>query len=194
MSQFTVTASVRSDMGKGASRRLRRESGNVPAILYGGKEEPTNLALAEKDLLKLLENESFFSTILDLNIDGTPARAILKDLQRHPAKPQLLHADFQRVVDDQPIKIRVPLHFINEDKCAAIKMGGKASHSQNEVEILCLPKDLPEYLEVDMKDVEVGQIVHLSDITLPEGVQIAALRLGADHDQAIANIARKRGK
>lgn len=193
MSEFVINASARSDEGKGASRRLRREAGQIPAIIYGGKKNPQSITLAHKDIVKQLESEAFFSSIVKINVDGTEEDAILKDLQRHPSKNQVLHADFQRVSKGDQIKITVPLHFTNEDKCAAIKMGGKATHTMNEVRVICTPETLPEYLEVNMKDVQADEVVHLSDIRLPEGVQIEALRLGHDHDQAVANIARKRG-
>ncbi len=193
MSDFVVNAVARADKGKGASRRLRREAGNIPAILFGGDKEPQPLTLVHKDLVKHLENEAFFSSVLTINVDGTEEKAFLKDLQRHPAKNVVLHADFQRVKEGEQISIVVPLHFVNEDKCSAIKLGGKVSHTMNQVKVFCTPENLPQFLEVDMQNVEVDQIVHLSDVTLPEGVEIAALRLGADHDQAVANIARKRG-
>jgi large subunit ribosomal protein L25 len=182
-------------MGKGASRRLRRETGKIPAIVFGGADKtPQSLSLVHKDLYKSLEDERFFSSVLTLNIDGNEEKVILKDLQRHPAKPLVLHADFLRVSDDSKIKITIPLHFINENKCAALKLGGTASHSMNQVEITCLPQHLPECLEIDMSSVEAGQIVHLSDINMPEGVEISALLLGTDHDQAIANITGKRAE
>ncbi|MCW9051217.1 MAG: 50S ribosomal protein L25/general stress protein Ctc [Motiliproteus sp.] len=193
MSEFVVNAEKRDDKGKGASRRLRREAGNIPAILFGGNQEPQPLTLVHKDLMKQLESESFFSSILTINVDGSEEKAILKDLQRHPAKNVVLHADFQRVVPGEKVKMTIPLHFINQDKCAAIKLGAKASHTMNQVKVISTPEALPEFLAVDMQNVQEGQIVHLSDIILPEGVQIEALRLGADHDQAVANIAAKKG-
>ncbi|WP_210397113.1 50S ribosomal protein L25/general stress protein Ctc [Motiliproteus sediminis] len=192
MSAFVVNAQTRSDLGKGASRRLRREAGQLPAILFGGKSEPQALSLVQKDLIKHLESEAFFSSILTLNVDGTETKAILKDLQRHPAKPVILHADFQRVEDDQPIKITVPLHFVNEGKSEALKMGGKATHIVNQVEIKCLPAALPEYLEVDMLNVKVGDIIHLTDVKCPEGVVIPALALGEDYNQPVATVTAKR--
>ncbi len=193
MSNIVVNAQARADTGKGASRRLRRKAGNIPAILFGGEKAPQPLTLVHKDLVKQLENEAFFSSILTIAVDGNEEKAILKDLQRHPAKNSVLHADFQRVAAGEKIKITIPLHFINEHKSAAIKLGGKASHTMNQVEVVCTPETLPEYLEVDMQHVQPDQIVHLSDVSLPEGVEIAALRLGPDHDQAVANITRKRG-
>ncbi len=194
MSKFTINAQSRSDLGKGASRRLRREQGTLPAIIFGAGQDPQPLTLVHSDLIKQVEDERFFSSVLTVSVDGKEELAVLKDLQRHPAKNIILHADFLRIKDGDKIKMSVPLHFINENKCAAIKLGGKATHMANQVTIVCTPNNLPEFLEVDMKDVQVGQIVHLSDIKLPEGVEIAALTLGEDHDQAVANIAGKRSE
>jgi large subunit ribosomal protein L25 len=188
MSDFVINAATRSDKGKGASRRLRRESGNIPAILFGGGKEPQPLTLVHKDLIKQLDSEAFFSSILTIKVDGKAEKAILKDLQRHPAKDVVLHADFQRVKAGDKIKMTVPLHFINQDKNAAIKVGATVSHTTNQILINCTPKTLPEFLTVDMQHVEVGQIVHLTDVILPKGVEIDALHLGADHNQAVANV------
>ncbi len=193
MSDFIVNAEKRTLQGKGASRRLRRLEGNIPAIIFGGNQEPQPLTLIHKDLLKQLESESFFSSILTINIDGTEEKAILKDLQRHPAKNLVLHADFQRVIAGEKVTITIPFHFINEDKSAAIKLGGIASHTMNQVKVIATPEALPEFLTVDMENVELGQIVHLSDVVLPEGVEIEALRLGEDHNQAVANVTGLKG-
>jgi large subunit ribosomal protein L25 len=193
MSEFTIHAEARDDLGKGASRRLRRLTGKVPAIVFGGKQKnPQALSVPHKDLLKHLESEAFFSSILTLNVDGKEERVILKDLQRHPSKPVVLHADFQRVIKSSPIKITVPLHFTNEGKSEAIRLGGKASHILNQVEIKCLPDNLPEYIEVNMQNIQQDQMLHLSDLVCPEGVTIPALALGADHDQPVATVIRKR--
>ena len=193
---ITLNAQKRSDTGKGASRRLRREAGLVPAILFGdaSNKKPQPLTLEHKELLKASEKPAFFSTILNLNIDGDSEPVIVKDLQRHPAKWQILHVDFMRIVETNPIRILMPIKFLNELSCPAVKTGGgRISHQQTEVEITCLPADLPEHVHVDMMDVPVGGIVHLSDIKLPEGVQISALNLGDDYDQAVATITAKRG-
>jgi len=192
--EFVIEAFPRDDQGKGASRRLRREEGKIPGIIYGGSAEPTPIALMQKDLKKSLENEAFFSHILTIEIAGKKESVILKDLQRHPYKPLLTHADFQRVDKDHEIHVNVPLHFINEEKAPAIKNeGGVATHQLNEVEVVCLPQDLPEYLEIDMGSVEMDQVIHLSDIKLPKGVRIAALNLGEDYDQAVVAIHKPRG-
>jgi len=188
---FNITAEVRNDMGKGASRRLRRE-GKFPAVIYGGDAEPASLALDHDEMVHSLENEAFYSHILTLEIDGKKEKAVLKDLQRHPAKPLLLHADFMRVSDKEKIKMHVPLHFINEESAPGVKKGGVITHNMTEVEVQCLPKDLPEFLEVDLDGVEIEQIIHLTDIKLPAGVELVELLHGDDHDQAIAAIHKTR--
>jgi len=185
---FNLDAEVRTDLGKGASRRLRHAD-KVPAILYGGEEAPVSLTLEHNKVLQAQEFEAFYSHVLTLNIDGKPVEALLKDVQRHPYKPKILHLDFQRVIAGQEVHTHVPLHFINEDKSAAVKAGGVAEHHVNEIEITCLPKDLPEFIEVDVAAVEMGQTVHLSDITLPAGVTSVELAKGDEnHDLAVVTI------
>lgn len=171
---FTLKATRRDDLGKGASRRLRRE-GNVPVILYGGNAEPIPLTVAHKDLWHSLENEAFYSHIIDIEIDGKIEKAILRDLQRHPFKPLVLHADFQRVVFGEKMRVTVPLHFVNEASAVGVKKGGVISHLLTEVEIEVLPKDLPEFIEVDLANLDVDQTLHLSDLVLPEGVSLFEL-------------------
>jgi len=191
---FELEATSRADVGKGASRRLRRLENKVPAIVYGGKNDPANITLDHDDLSHHLENEAFFSHIISLKIDGTAEDVLLKDLQRHPAKNRVMHADFLRVDASQEIVVNVPLHFVNEESCVGVKMqGGRISHSANDLEIRCLPKDLPEYIEVDMIEVEVGQVVHISDVKLPAGVESVALSHGPEHDLAIAIVATPKG-
>ena len=192
--QFEVQAEVREDMGKGASRRLRRHADKVPAIIYGGGKDPQPLTIIRKDFEKSLENEAFYSHILQVNVAGDVQKAILKDLQRHPAKDYVMHADFLRVSDKVAIKVHVPIHFLNEETCVGVKLqGGIVQHQATDIEVSCLPKDIPEYIEVDMAEIETGQIVHLSDVTLPEGVTSVALSLGEDHDLAIASVIAPRG-
>ncbi len=188
---FTISAEVRSDLGKGASRRLRH-AGKVPAIIYGGNKEPVGITLAHDPLMHSLENEAFYSSILTIDVNGNKEKAVLKDLQRHPAKPVILHADFLRINESEKLKMHVPLHFINEELAPGVKIGGVLTHNVTEVEIQCLPKDLPEYLEVDMAGVEIEQIIHLTDIKLPEGVEIVELSHGEGHDQAVAAIHKTR--
>ena len=192
--QFEVQAEVREDMGKGASRRLRRHADKIPAIIYGGDKDPQPLTIIRKDLEKSLENEAFYSHVLSVQVGGEEQQAILKDLQRHPAKNYVMHADFLRVSAKVALKVNVPIHFLNEESCKGVKMeGGIIQHQATDIEVSCLPGDIPEYIEVDMIDVEIGQIVHLTDITLPAGVTSTALALGEDHDLAIASVIAPKG-
>ncbi|UJJ30529.1 50S ribosomal protein L25/general stress protein Ctc [Halopseudomonas maritima] len=189
MVDFSLNANARNDLGKGASRRLRRNADLVPAIVYGGDKAPQNIALAARELKKALENEAFYSHVIKLSIDGKKEDVLLKALQRHPAKPVIMHADFLRVVAGHEVTVHVPLHFINEDSCVGVKKsGGVISHTMTDVEVNCLPKDLPEFIEVDMAGVDLNQIVHLSDLKLPKGVSIPVLAQGADHDLPVANV------
>ena len=185
---FTLDAESRSDLGKGASRRLRR-TGRVPAIIYGAGVEPENISLEHHKVMHDSDNEAFYSHILTLNVSGKSQKVILRDLQRHPAKPIIMHMDFLRVRDDQEIHIHVPIHFINEDVCHGVKMeGGQISHQMIEVEVTCLPKDIPEFIEVDVSELHVGDSIHLSEIKLPEGIALTALSHGEGHDQQIVNV------
>ena len=192
--QFEVQAELREDTGKGASRRLRRHADKVPAIIYGGDKDAQALTLVRKDIEKSLENEAFYSHVLAVNVAGDVQKAILKDLQRHPAKNSVMHADFMRVDDKVAIKVNVPIHFLNEENCHGVKMeGGLIQHQETDIEVSCLPGDIPEYIEVDMLEVVTGQIVHLSEVTLPAGVTSMALALGEDHDLAIASVIAPKG-
>ena len=174
--EFVIEAFPRDDQGRGASRRLRREERKIPAIIYGGNKDATPIAIWHNELKKALENEAFFSHVLTVELNGKKESVILKDLQRHPYKPILTHADFLRVDKDHEIHVNVPLHFINEDTAPAIKLhGGVANHQINEVEVICLPQNLPEFIEVDMTTVEMDQVVHLSDLKLPKDVKIAEI-------------------
>jgi large subunit ribosomal protein L25 len=185
---FSLKVQGRDLHGKGASRRLRHEN-LVPAVIYGGSAAAESIAITFKDLVKCLENEAFYSHILTLNVDGKDQQVVLKALQRHPAKNFPMHADFYRVEAGHAITMRVPLHFINQDTAVGVKkQGGIVSIIANDIEISTMPKNLPEFIEVDLADVELGQVVHMSNIKLPEGVSIPALTHGADHDHAIANI------
>lgn len=185
--EFTLNAEARSDLGKGASRRLRRLASQVPAVIYGGDKAPVSISLLAKEVAKLLENEAAYSHIIALTVAGAVETVVIKALQRHPAKGHVLHADFVRVVAGQKLTAHVPLHFLNQETSVGVKQqGGEVSHSAVEVEVSCLPKDLPEFINVDMAKVEVGQIVHMSDLTLPAGVELVALAHGKD--LPIANI------
>ena len=185
--EFEINAQSREDAGKGASRRLRH-SGQVPGIIYGGKSGPKMISLLHNELALHLEHEAFYSHILKLKVDGKAEQVILKDLQRHPAKPVLIHADFQRVSADTKLRTSVPLHFIGEDVAPGIKIGGAISHYVTGVEVLCLPKDLPEYIEVEMSEMDIGDSVHLSGLALPKGVEIPALAQGEDQDMLVVSM------
>ena len=167
---FDLIAEFRDDIGKGASRRLRRE-GKVPAILYGGGRPPRNLAFDHNRVIQQLENESFYSSILNVKVGDKEQAVILKDLQRHPARRQILHMDLQRILENEEIRMNVPIHFLNEDTAPGVKMGGgKVSHLMTDVEVVCLPRYLPEYLEIDIGDLGLDQMRYMADIPLPEGV------------------------
>lgn len=185
--EFEINAQSRDDAGKGASRRLRR-SGDVPGIIYGGKSEPKMISLMHNELMLHLEHEAFYSHILSLKVDGKAEQVILKDLQRHPAKALVLHADFQRVTADTKLRTSVPIHFVGEDVAPGIKMGGAISHYMTSVEILCLPKDLPEFINVEMSEMEIGDNVHMSELKLPEGVEIPALAQGGGQDALVVSL------
>ena len=191
---FKLSLEAREDKGKGASRRLRHRD-RVPGIVYGGGKDPVAVAVAHKDLIHQLESEAFYSSILEAAIDGgKPENVVLKDLQRHPSKQRVLHFDLMRVSATEKITMHVPLHFIGEDIAPGVKLqGGNVSHHTIDVEISCLPKDLPEYIEVDISELKVGDAVHLSDLKLTEGVTIVALTHGAEYDQAVASIHLPRG-
>jgi len=189
---FTLTAERRTDVGKGASRRLRH-AGKIPAVMYGAGEDPVSLTLDHDSFMHRLEHEAFYSHILTLSVDGKSYKAVLKDLQRHPAKSRMLHADFLRVGEDDVIHMSVPLHFIGEDVAPGVKTGGLVSHLMSSVEIICKASELPEYLEVDLSSLEAGDSLHLSDIKLPAGAIIAALQHGEDHDLPVASIHMPRG-
>ena len=190
---FTINAKSREDTGKGASRRLRRLTGEVPAIIYGGKKDAEKISILHKDITKALENDAVYSSIISLSIDGKAEDTIIKDIQRHPAKQIILHMDFLRVSKTTKLQTRVPLNFINEDTCVGVKLGGGLiAHTMTDIEVSCLPKDLPESIDVDMAEVDVGQIVHLSDLTLPDGVESVSLSQGADYDLTVATVNKQK--
>ena len=191
--EFELNCTVRTDLGKGASRRLRRLNDDIPAVLYGGGEDPVSLTIAHKDIAKATENEAFFSHIITLNVGKKKQKAVIKALQRHPARAILMHADFQRVSDKVEITVNVPIHFLNEDKCVGVKTGGGSIiKTLNEIEIHCFPKDLPEFIEVDMLLLGIGEAVHLADITLPAGV--ASVALAADNNLTVATVQAPRAE
>lgn len=186
MSQsHTIEVQLRKTGGKGASRRLRN-AGKVPAIVYGGELGPKSIEIHHNTVWLMSQNEWFYSAILDLSLDGDVQPVLLRDMQRHPFKQQILHLDFQRVNLNEAIRVRVPIHFLNEDSSPAGKASGVVvSHAMTEIEVSCLPRNLPEFIEVDLGELKTGDIIHLSDIKLPDGVEIPELKLGKEHDHAV---------
>ena len=186
--QVNLNATSRDVEGKSSSRQLRR-AGSVPAVIYGGDKDPIRISILEKDIAKAAEIPGFATQILNINISGEEQNVILKELQRHPATQRVLHADLQRVNPDTKISISVPVRFLNEDICMGVKMhGGAISRLINNIDITCLASNLPEYLEVDVAELDVGDSVFLSALNLPEGVEIPSLALGEDRDQAVVSI------
>lgn len=192
MANHIIKAAGRKDEGKGASRRLRHAA-LIPAVIYGGEAEPQSIQLEHEKTWLASQNDWFYSSILDLEVDGKIEQALLRDIQRHPFKQIIMHIDFQRVDARKTLRTAVPLHFLNEDVSPAGKsVEVVVTHELNEVVVECLPKALPEFLEIDLSALEVGQILHLSDIQLPDGVSIPELKLGKEHDLAI--VIAKHGK
>lgn len=190
--KIELNVEPRSDLGKGASRRLRK-SGLVPAIIYGGDKEPASVTLTHNSFFNELSNEAIYTQIISLQMGKKKQDVILRDLQRHPYKQLIMHADFLRIDENKSIHVTVPVHFINDDICVGVKMdGGLLNHLQSEVEIMCLPKFLPEFLELDVAELKLGDSLHLSDIKLPEGVEIVALTHGEDHDTGVAAVHKMR--
>jgi len=190
---FELICEVRTAEGKGASRRLRRE-GKVPAILYGGGEAALPLTMSHNELMKHLAHEAFYSHILTVKHDGKAEKAVLRAVQRHPAKPVVLHIDLLRVSETETLRMSVPLHFLNGETCNGVKQqGGIVSHLMTEVEVSCLAKDLPEFIAVDLAEMSVGDAIHLSQLNMPAGVEVVELMHGPEHDQAVVSIHLPRG-
>ena len=193
MQEFELAAQRRTELGKSASRRLRRAN-LVPAVVYGANQDPISLTLSHNELQKHLQQEAFYSHILTLKIDEQPERVVLKALQRHPYRPIILHVDFLRVSETQTLYKTIPLHFLNEDKCIGVKQGGGViSHHLAEVEIRCLPKDLPEFIAVDLSEINLNQVIHLSNLALPVRVEIMALLASTEHDLPVVSVHLPRG-
>jgi large subunit ribosomal protein L25 len=190
---IVLNAEMRDDMGKGASRRLRRAK-KLPAIVYGAGKNPENLTLEQKEVQYHLQNEAFFTQIIELNVGGKKQDVLLRDLQHHPYKIDILHMDLQRVEAKKEVHVNVPLHFINEEIAPGVKQeGGAISHVVTEVVVVCLPKDIPEFIEVDLGELHMGDILHLTDLKMPAGVEVLALRQGEEHDTAVASIHARKG-
>jgi len=189
-----LNAEPRADSGKGASRRLRRMN-MVPAIIYGGKSDPMSISLAHNEFIHELDNEAIYTQIIDIHVGKTTEEVVLRDLQRHPYKNRIMHADFFRIDKKKALHVVVPIHVLNAEECVGVKMdGGMLTQVISEIEVVCLPKHLPEYLEIDAAELHLGEILHLSDIKMPEGVEIVALTHGEDHDTGILSVVKTRAE
>ena len=191
--QLQISASLREDMGTAASRRMRRHSDKIPGIIYGGDANPRPLTLNVHELTRVMQNEGFLSQVLDVVVDGASEQAVVRDLQRDPASDKVLHIDFLRVSADRVIQVHVPLRFLNEDDCPGVRTGGNISHNLVEVELSCLPADLPEFIEIDVGDLELGETLHLSDLITPDGVSVVALAYGEDRNIPVVSVQTPRG-
>ena len=189
-----LNAEPRADQGKGASRRLRRMD-MVPAVIYGGDADPVSISLSHNEFFHQLENEAIYTQLIDVKMGDHTDEVILRDLQRHPYKNRIMHADFFRVDKKKPIHVVVPIHVVNEEDCVGVKMdGGMLTQVATEIEVICLPRDLPEYLEIDVAELHLGEILHLSEIKMPKGVEIVALTHGEDHDSSVISVVKTRAE
>jgi len=188
MSNILLEAESRTDMGKGASRRLRRLENKVPAVIYGGDKKPKSIHFLHNKVIKALETESIYSSVFDISVDGKEEHVILKALQRHPYKPLVMHMDLQRVSAKDVLVKLVPIHFNNEQQSPGIKAGGMSNHTMTQVEVRCQAKDLPEFIEVDMSTVNMNDVVHLSDLKLPKGVHLTVDVADGSHDAPVVSI------
>ena len=193
MSNILLEAQARTDMGKGASRRLRRLENKVPAVIYGGEKEPMSIHFLHNKVIKALETESIYSSVFDITIDGKVEHVILKALQRHPYKPLVMHMDLQRVAKKDILVKLIPIHYINEQKAPGIKAGGMINHTMTQVEVRCQAKDLPEFIEVDMSAIAMDEILHLSNLKLPKGVHLTIDVADSSHDAPVVSIHMPRG-
>lgn len=192
--QIEIQAAARAQLGTGASRRMRRLEERVPGVVYGGDAAPQPLSLKRNELVQAMQQEAFHSQVLTLVLDGVAQQAVVREVQRHPASDRVLHVDFLRIRADQTIHVQVPLHFVNEDHCVGVRRGGGSIvHNLIEVEIAALPADLPEFIELDIRELEVGHSLHLSDLKLPSKVTLVALSYGADHDIPVISVQPPRG-
>ncbi len=194
MSQpLQIRASLREHTGTAVSRRLRHRSDEIPGIIYGGEAAPQPLRLSVHELARVMRHEGFHSQILNVVVEGATEQAVVRDLQRDPASDRVLHIDFLRVSADRPIQVHVPLHFLNEHDCAGVRMGGNITHNLMEVEVSCLPANLPEFMEVDVADLELGETLHLTDLRPPDGVSIVALAYGEERNIPVVSVQTPRG-
>lgn len=188
MSAILLEAESRSELGKGASRRLRRLENKVPAVIYGGDTEPKSIHFMHHKVIKALETESIYSSVFDITVDGKKEHVILKSLQRHPYKPVVMHMDLQRVSPKDVLVKLIPIHFTNEQQSKGVKAGGMVNHAMTQVEVRCQAKDLPEFIEVDMSNVEMNDVVHLSDLKLPKNVHLTVDVTDGSHDAPVVSI------
>ena len=190
--QVSLVASERQSEGKSANRNLRR-SGYIPGVMYGGKEEPKKISIMEKDIVKATEIAGFATQILRISMDGKDVDVVVKEIQRHPATSRVLHADFMRVDPDSKITLVVPIRTLNDESCIGVKVsGGQVNHLINDIEISCLASNLPEQLEIDVQEMDIGDTISLSEIKLPEGVEITILQQDEDRDQAVVSVTETR--
>ncbi|MCY4143576.1 MAG: 50S ribosomal protein L25/general stress protein Ctc [Gammaproteobacteria bacterium] len=191
---LTIDVVERDAVGSAKVRRLRRSNDLVPGIVYGGDQPPKYFSMEYRRIAKVLDDEAFFSRVLNLSLDGKSEQVVLRELQRHPATEKVIHMDFLRVSEDRELQVSIPFHFINEENCVGVKLnGGMISVNLTEIEVSCLPRDLPERIEIDMESLDVGDAVHLSDLELPSGVSLVALSHGDDRDDQIVNVHMPRG-
>jgi len=189
-----LNAELRKELGTGASRRLRRSNDQLPGIIYGAQAAPQPIVLNMNEVTKAVQQEAFYSQVVNIVVEGRAQQAVVRDLQLHPVSDKVLHIDFLRISADKPINTHVPLHFVNEDKCVGVRRGGGSiAHNLVDVEISCLPKHLPEFIQVDLAALELGHSLHLSDLTLPQGVALVALAHGEDHDIPVVSVQAPRG-
>ena len=190
--QVSLAASERESEGKSANRNLRR-SGYIPGVLYGGKDEPKKISIMEKDIVKATEIAGFATQILQISMDGKDVDVVVKEIQRHPATSRVIHADFMRVDPDSKITLVVPIRTLNDESCIGVKIsGGQVNHLINDIEISCLASNLPEQLEIDVQEMDIGDTISLSEIKLPDGVEITILQQDEDRDQAVVSVTETR--
>ncbi|MXW53185.1 MAG: 50S ribosomal protein L25/general stress protein Ctc [Gammaproteobacteria bacterium] len=191
---LTIDASQRQDVGTSTARRLRRNQDQVPGVVYGGGEVPVHFTIDYRRIAKVVEDEAFFSQVLSLTLGGRSEQVVLRELQRHPATEKVVHVDFLRVREDQELQVSIPFHFLNEEECVGVRLnGGMISHNLTEAQVSCLPRDLPEFVEIDLEHLDIGDAVHLSDIELPPGVSFVVLAQGDGRDDQIVNVHMPRG-
>lgn len=191
---LTLDASQREEVGSSTARRLRRGEDRVPGVVYGGGEEPTHFTIDYRRVAKVIEDEAFFSQVLSLSLGDHSEQVVLRELQRHPATERVIHIDFLRVREDRELQVMIPFHFLNEEDCIGVKLnGGMVSKNLTEAQVSCLPRDIPEFVEIDLEALDIGDAVHLSDIELPDGVAFVLLSHGDGRDDQVVNVHMPRG-